>query len=275
MKRGMKEVYTHGHHASVVNSHAKRTAESCAAFLLRRNICQENSTRLLDVGCGPGTITAGLAKYCAKVDALDNAPEIVERARAEAERAHVADKVSVQAASVYELPFEDETFDVVYTHQVLQHLVDPVAALVEMRRVLKVGGVVAVREADYSSMLVFPEMAAVDMWRRVYRATCVSNKAQPDAGRYLRHWAMQAGFGESALDLDFSTVSYTTLEECREWGQSWQQRALHSAFSAQAQEYGHASKEELQRMSDDWAAWAEKPGACFYYVNGEILATKE
>eukprot|EP00512_Aurantiochytrium_limacinum_P003362 CAMPEP_0171501854 /NCGR_PEP_ID=MMETSP0958-20121227/9809_1 /TAXON_ID=87120 /ORGANISM="Aurantiochytrium limacinum, Strain ATCCMYA-1381" /LENGTH=280 /DNA_ID=CAMNT_0012036755 /DNA_START=227 /DNA_END=1069 /DNA_ORIENTATION=+ len=276
LKRVGKEVYTHGHHASVVASHAKRTAESCAGFLLNRGILDVQKTRLLDVGCGPGTITSGLAKYCAKIDALDNAPEIVTRAQEEAKKAGVASKVEVQAGSVYELPYQDETFDVVFAHQVLQHLMDPIAALKEMRRVLKRGGFVAVRESDYSSMLVYPPYAAIDKWRDVYRKTCRTNSAEPDAGRYLKHWAMQVGFDEHEdIELGFSTVPYTTPEECKEWGFSWQERALKSSFTTQAQEYGHATMDDLKEISDAWASWGQEPGACFYYVNGELLARKK
>ena len=70
-----------------------------------------------------------------------------------------------------------------YANQVLQHLSDPVAALVELRRVVKAGGLVAVRDADYSSMTGWP--SAMDAWRRIYRQTCRKNGAEPDAGRFL------------------------------------------------------------------------------------------
>ena len=54
--------YTHGHHESVVQNHARRRAEVDAWFLLPRLTA---GMRLLDAGCGPGTITVGLAKAVA------------------------------------------------------------------------------------------------------------------------------------------------------------------------------------------------------------------
>lgn len=270
----LKEVYTNGHEQSVVSSHAKRTAETCAAFLLEKEILDSEKTRLLDVGCGPGSISAGLAKYCARIDAIDYSSEVVELAQQTARDLRVENKLHVRAGSIYELPYEDGSFDVVYAHMVLQHLADPVGALQEMQRVLKPGGFVAVRESDFASMLSYPYNAGIDNWRTVHRLVCHSNKAQPDAGRYLKDWATQAGFKVDNIKISFSITSYTTPNQCKEWGTSWQQRVLHSSFAKQAQEYGHATLKDLQEMSDGWALWADQPGACFYFVNGELLACK-
>src|SRR5512140_847483 len=73
-------VYTHGHHESVLRSHRWRTAENSAAYLLPQ---LKPHMRILDVGCGPGTITAGLAGYVPRghVTGIDAAPDIVEQAR--------------------------------------------------------------------------------------------------------------------------------------------------------------------------------------------------
>ena len=95
---------------------------------------------LLDVGCGPGTITADLAGRLGEgtVMGIDLAEEVVEVAREQHPTSSGAD-LSFQVGDVYALEFADETFDMVYAHQVLQHLGRPVDALAEMRRVLKPG----------------------------------------------------------------------------------------------------------------------------------------
>lgn len=74
-------VYTHGHHESVLRSHTWRTAENSAAYLLGS---LRPHMRILDIGCGPGTITADLAERVPEghVTGVDRSPEIVERARA-------------------------------------------------------------------------------------------------------------------------------------------------------------------------------------------------
>ena len=86
-----------------------------------------------------------------------------------AEAQHLLDSrpisgVEFRAADVYELPFDDESFDVVHAHQLLQHLTDPVAALVEMRRVLRPGGVLAVRDSDYGGFVWAPADPLLDRW---------------------------------------------------------------------------------------------------------------
>mmetsp|Transcript_9162 Transcript_9162/g.16079 ORF Transcript_9162/g.16079 Transcript_9162/m.16079 type:complete len:277 (-) Transcript_9162:269-1099(-) len=269
----VRDVYTHGHHRSVVSQHAMRTVDNSAGFLLRANILDPATTKLLDVGCGPGSISAGFGPLCKEVIAVDAEASVLEDARKAVDSAGVSN-VHIQKASAYSLPFESGTFHVVYAHQVLQHLAEPVQAISEMRRVLKPGGLLAVRDADYSSMLVHPALAGINLWRDVYRATCKRNGAEPDAGRFLVKWMLDAGFERTQLDLDFSVVPYASSEACRSWGSAWEQRALKSAFSTQAVEYGLATRSDLEYISQSWAEWSKAPDACFYYCNGEILASK-
>jgi ubiquinone/menaquinone biosynthesis C-methylase UbiE len=106
--------------------------------------------RLLDVGCGPGTITLDLAARVAHgwTVGVDREAGVV----AEAQRllgSRPISGVEFKTADAYALEFYNESFDVVHAQQVLQHLTDPVAALVEMRRVLRRGGVLGVRDSDY------------------------------------------------------------------------------------------------------------------------------
>src|SRR6185437_4249304 len=131
---------------SVLRSHQRRTAEDSAAYLLPY---LKPGLSVLDVGCGPGTITADLAALVAPgpVTAVDQVADVLEVARAEVER-RTLPNVSFSTADVRNLEFPDGTFDVVHAHQVLQHVADPVAALREMRRVCAPGGIVAVRDAD-------------------------------------------------------------------------------------------------------------------------------
>ncbi len=269
----MVEAYTHGHHASVVAQHAKRTAEGCAAFVLQRGLLRADATRLIDVGCGPGSITRGLGKYCREVVGVDSSEGVVEVAR---QTVAGCDNVSVRTGSAYALPFRDGEFDGAFAHQVLQHLSDPVQALREMRRVVRPGGFVAVRDADYASMLTYPVLPGIERWRHVYRATCVANGAQPDAGRYLRPWMRAAGFADAQLAVSFCAVQYATPQECREWGLSWKDRALKSDFAMHAVQHGLSTWAELECVSQAWQQFAdeaETTGASFYYVNGECVAS--
>src|SRR4051794_23454404 len=131
------DTYTHGHADSVLQSHRWRTVENSAAYLaphLRPGL------GVLDVGCGPGTITVDLAERVApgRVVGLDVSADPLDEARALAAGRGV--QVPFEVGDVYALGAPDDSFDVVHAHQVLQHLTDPVAALREMARVCRPGG---------------------------------------------------------------------------------------------------------------------------------------
>ena len=130
--------YTHGHHESVLRSHTWRTAENSSAYLLPH---LRPGQRLLDVGCGPGTITADLALMVAPGEAvgIDAAADVVAQAQEHA-RGLGVENLRFEVADLFALGFPDASFDVIHLHQVLQHLEDPVAALVELRRVLDPDG---------------------------------------------------------------------------------------------------------------------------------------
>lgn len=268
---GRVDRYTHGHHKSVVLQHAARTAENSAAFLLPE---LRVGQRLLDVGCGPGSITRGFAQRLGDsghVTAVDTSQEVLQQAELATKD---LGNVTVQQASTYELPFDDASFDIAYAHQVLQHLSDPVRALQEMSRVVRPGGLVAVREADYASMLGNPELPGIDLWRSVYRATCRRNGAEPDAGRHLVKWARAAGFQLESLRYTNSVVCYGPSDQDfrRKWGLAWAERSRVS-FGKQAVEYGLASPDDLERMAEAWLQFADNDESVFFYVNGEVLAT--
>ncbi len=147
--------YTHGHAESVLRSHRARTAANSAAYLLPR---LRPTDRLLDVGSGPGTITADLARLVAEVVAVEVSEDAAALTRSELERQRVTNAV-VRVADVHALDLADDSFDVVHAHQVLQHVADPVAALREMARVTRPGGVVGVRDSDYAAFAWYPAPA--------------------------------------------------------------------------------------------------------------------
>ncbi len=126
-----------------------RTAREWAGFLIHY---LKPGMRLLDCGSGPGSITVGLAEVVApgEVVGIDLEPGQVARARALAERAGVSN-VRFEVGSVYELPFPDASFDAAFEANLLEHVREPLRALREMRRVLRPGGVIGVRDPDNST----------------------------------------------------------------------------------------------------------------------------
>ena len=265
----MTNVYTHGHHESVLRSHRWRTAENSAGYLLP---LLTSGMRLLDVGCGPGTITMDLADLvgpAGRVTALERTEEALSLARDEARRRHTGN-VEFAVGNVQGLDIADESYDVVHAHQVLQHVDDPVRALHEMRRVCRPGGVVAVRESDYAGFTWFPQLPELDRWLDVYRRVARSNDAEPDAGRRLLSWARTAGFTD--VTAGSSTWCYATAEDRTWWGGLWADRMTQSDLGRQAVDRDLATAEDLSAIAAGWRRWAEADDGWFSVLHGEVIA---
>ncbi len=263
--------YTHGHHDSVLRSHRWRTAQNSAAFLLAY---LTPGVSLLDVGCGPGTITADLARRVepGSVVGIDRAPSVIaEAATAFAPPSHP--NLRFATGDVYGLEFEDGSFDVVFAHQVLQHLTDPVAALREMGRVLKPGGLLAVRDADYGAFTWFPADSVLDEWLRLYHRVARANRAEADGGRHLPSWVSRAAFTD--LTVSSSTWTYATAEERSWWGGLWADRMEQSDLARQAVEYGFATASQLGAYAAAFRRWALATDGVFLVPNVEVLARRD
>jgi ubiquinone/menaquinone biosynthesis C-methylase UbiE len=260
--------YTHGHAESVLRSHRWRTAENSAAYLLPR---LRPGMRLLDVGAGPGTITADLAGLVApgRVTALEATEEALALSRAELGRRGIEAEFVVGDVHALDLP--DDSFDVVHAHQVLQHVADPVQALREMRRVCRPGGLVAVRDSDYRAFAWYPELAALDRWMELYQAAARANGGEPDAGRRLQAWARAAGFEQ--VTAGASTWCFADPADRAYWGGMWADRILTSALADQLLAEGRATRAELESISAAWATWTDDPDGWIAVLHGEILAT--
>ncbi|MCU4182834.1 methyltransferase domain-containing protein [Acidiferrimicrobium sp. IK] len=262
-----RAVYTHGHHESVLRSHRWRSAANSAAYLLPH---LRPGLRVLDIGAGPGTITADLASAVApgQVTAVETSEEVLDLARAEAARRGTGG-IEFLVGDVHQLDVPDDSFDVVHAHQVLQHVGDPVQALREMRRVCAPGGIVAARDSDYAAFTWFPDIPELDEWLALYRDAALANGGQPDAGRRLLAWARQAGFG--SVTASSSTWCFATPEDRAYWGGMWARRILASDLATQLVERAAATQADLQRISAAWLRWAEHPDGWFSILHGEIL----
>ena len=258
------DTYSHGHHESVLRSHRWRTAENSAAFLLPH---LHAGLSLLDVGCGPGNITADLAGRVGggRVVGLDLSAEVVAAATADHERPNLTFAVG----DVYALDHPDDSFDVVYAHQVLQHLSDPVAALREMRRVVAPGGLVAARDSDYGAFVWSPDDDRLTRWMALYHELTTHNRADADAGRHLHVYARAAGFTD--VTVSSSNWTFQTAEERAWWGGLWADRIRQSDFARQVLEYGLSNEAELQDIADGFQRWARDPDGLFIVPHGEVL----
>jgi SAM-dependent methyltransferase len=266
------DVYTHGHHESVLRSHRWRTAENSAAYLLPH---LRPGLDLLDVGCGPGTLTVDLATRVAPggdVLGIDVADDVVAAAEQEA-RARGVDNVRFAPGDFRALGLGPGSFDVVHAHQVLQHLREPVEALEEMARLARPdGGLVAARDSDYGAFRWAPDDEGLARWLEVYTAVTRRNGADATAGRRLLGWAHAAGLDD--VTYTSSTWTYATPDERAWWSDLWAERTVSSSFGEQAVAYGIATTDELARIAAAWRRWAEDPDAVFVVVHGEIVARR-
>lgn len=259
--------YTHGHAESVLRSHRWRTADNSAAYLLPHLTPGQT---LLDVGAGPGTITADLAERVApgRVTALEATTAALDLSRAElGARGIEADFV---VGDVHALDLPDDSFDVVHAHQVLQHVTDPVQALREMRRVCKPGGVVAARDSDYAGFVWYPALPALDRWMELYQQTTRDNRGEANAGRKLLSWAHAAGFTD--VTSSAAVWCFASPEDRDYWGGMWADRILGSAFATQLLDEGRATQQDLEEISAAFRTWTADPDAWFTVLHGEIVA---
>jgi ubiquinone/menaquinone biosynthesis C-methylase UbiE len=230
--------------------------------------------RLLDVGCGPGTITIDLAARVAPgaVLGIDRERRVITEAR-RLLPANSSANVKFTTDDVYSLDLDDQTFDVVHAHQVLQHLANPVAALLEMRRVLRPGGILAVRDSDYGGFIWAPSDRLLDRWMDLYHDVCRQNGADADAGRYLPGWVRTADFTE--IEPSSSTWTFADARDRAWWGELWAERVLESSFAEQAVEYGLSTREELSSISRSWRRWAEQEDGFFVVLHAQLIARRQ
>ncbi|MEX0151494.1 methyltransferase domain-containing protein [Microbacterium sp. LMI1-1-1.1] len=258
--------YAHGHHESVLRSHAARTVADSAAYLVSSLY---PGASILDVGAGPGTITVDLADrvFPGRVVGVDAASDVVEVARAA-----VAGRTNVEfrVGDAYALDLPDASVDIVHAHQTLQHLARPVDALREFGRVAGPDGLVAVRDVDYGGVIWHPQIPALDEWIETYHGVHRGSSGEPDAGRRLKAWAREAGF--TRIDGSASVWVFDTPDKRAWWGGMWADRVLASAFADHARALGLADDALLRRISGAWREWAAHPDGWILLPHGEVLA---
>jgi SAM-dependent methyltransferase len=250
----------------VLQVHRGRTVDNSAAHLAPH---LRPGQDVLDVGCGPGAITVDLAARVApgRVVGLDVSPAPLEEARALADRRGV--QVTFTVGDVHAIDAAAGSFDVVHAHQVLQYLPDPIGCLREMARVCRPGGLIALREADYGSMVWHPPDRWLDRWLEVYAGIVRANGGEPDAGRALVSWAHAAGLRE--VTASSSTWCFATPAEREGWAATWIGRVTSPPFTEHAAAHGLAGPAELTGIADAWRRWARADDGWFAMLHGELV----
>ena len=259
----MKTEYTYlpGYSQNATEFMAARTAQSHAAFLfpsLRPGV------RVLDCGCGPGTITLGLARLVdpGEVVGLDQEISQIEIARKSS--AAMGLNVRFEAGSIYRLPFPDCSFDVVFSHALFEHLHDPLAALAELHRVLRTGGLVALRSPDWGGFLVFPESSLVRAALEYYQALQVEAGGDTRVGRKFKRLLAQGGFSE--LRFSASYECYDSLDRIAEY--------VARRIDLSSTNKPLAERQRIEAYATEMRRWAHSEDGVFAQSWCEIIGKK-
>jgi SAM-dependent methyltransferase len=220
---------------------ARRAAKAHAAFLLPH---LRDSDRVLDCGCGPGSVTCDLARLVASghVIGIDQEASQIERARTEAARRGLTN-ATFEVGSIYKLPFQDSSFEVVFAHAVFEYLSALAEALAEVRRILVPGGLVALRSPDLGGFIVAPDTPGLQSAIHRYTEIQIANGGDIYVGRKLPGLLRAAGFTSS---------SFSATHEC------YQPPDLIGEYLALRMEASAAFLE-----ADAFRVWGRRPDAIF------------
>lgn len=186
------ERYTLGYDASALAFVSRRTLQSHGSFFIEH---LNEGMQVLDVGCGPGSITAGIAQCIGggSVTGVDlSASQVALAEQTCAQRGLT--NARFRTASAYELPFADASFDALFSHALIEHLGEPLRAMREFFRVLRPGGVMGVVTPDWGGFLVGPLSPPVQDAIDAFKALQIANGGDVNVGHKLSTYAVDAGF---------------------------------------------------------------------------------
>jgi ubiquinone/menaquinone biosynthesis C-methylase UbiE len=235
----------------------ERSARDYADFLLPH---LGDGSLVLDVGCGQGTITLGLAGTAGHVVGVDLSEEEFAHARHYAAE-HGIGNVEFRVSSVDALDFPADHFDGCLCHSVLETLDRPLDALIEIKRTLQPGGVIGVACVEYGGLvLAGPEEELLSRFYAIREQVWQLEKvADPYRGRRLRGLLVSAGFDR--VEATSKYFSYGTEEAVESFGRARAEDCSDRWYSASAQKYGLATASDLEAMSRAWLAWSRSPEA--------------
>jgi ubiquinone/menaquinone biosynthesis C-methylase UbiE len=263
----MPENYTPGYSTNATQFMMHRTAEFHGAFFMPY---LRPGMKLLDCGCGPGTITLGLAQtiFPGTVTAIDQEASQICIARENAAKQAI-DNVDFIEASVYTLPFPDNSFDAVFSHALFEHLQQPLQALRELWRVLKPGGEAGIRSPDWGGFLIAPSTPELEQALSYYKFLQQHNGGNVYVGRELRALLRQAGF--THIKVSASYQCYEPLSLATEY---LALRIEASQKVEQAVSKGWADVQSITMMSRALREWSQHPDGFFAQSWCEVVGQK-
>jgi ubiquinone/menaquinone biosynthesis C-methylase UbiE len=242
-----------------------RTAAKEGAFFLPY---LHSGMRVLDVGCGPGSITLGLAEAVAPGEVVGVDFQASQVAQAQAlSAARGVMNTRFEVADVYRLSFPDGSFDAVFAHAVLMHLREPVQALAEMRRVLRPGGIAGVRDSDWGGRIHAPTTPLLEQWYALTVRIRQRNGGDPFMGRRHRRLLLEAGFVRAEASV--SVWSAGAPEETRQCASFL--KAQLQGFASTALAEGWMEQPTVEAVGAEIDAWAGRLDALYVEMMCEAL----
>ena len=262
--------YTMGYSEEFRQLLDRRSADTHAKYLLPH---LTPGHRVLDFGCGPGTISVGLARTVepGELHGIDVEESQIGLARAAAE-AGGHRNATFHVGNVTDLPFEDDFFDAAHCHAVLMHVPDTEATLAEVKRVLKPGGIVGAREMFVGASFLEPGGEAVDGAWTAFARLLAANGGHPQMGRELKSTFLDAGFSDVRTGASFDFFgSAADVAFLRAFIDDW---FYSPAVIEAATKYGLATREQFEEWRGGLDVWQSDPGACGAFAFGEVVASK-
>ena len=262
--------YTMGYSQEFRQLLDRRSAATHAAYLLPH---LRAGMKLLDFGCGPGTVSVGLAELIepGELHGIDMEDSQIELARSAAkDGGH--NNMAFHLGNVTDLPFEDDTFDVAHCHAVLMQIPDTRAALAEVKRVLKPGGIIAGREANIASSYLEPQPPQITGAWSVFSSLVRGNGGHPDFGKELKVALLEAGFSDIQVSASFDSFSSAAdVEFLHGFISEW---FFSPAVVAALLHFGLATQDNLDEWKQLLDQWKVNPGASGAIAFGEAMAVK-
>ena len=266
------DFYTFGYSPAAIATLETRTAEKHAKFLLSELTPE---MKVLDIGCGPGAITVGLAQAVAKghVVGIDIEPSQIEIGTLKAKQLGLKN-CEFRVASVFDLPFDDEYFDVVFGHTILMQFREIQPVLQEIYRVLKPGGLIGFREIDMGACLAYPDNSAQARVMGALRESVQRNGGFPDVGRYMPALYTEAGFDMISASAVYDPQAQGDLSE-RASKYQWLRDIWNEAeFVPKAIADGWLSPEDSAAISEDLLSEAEDQTVFYASTFCEVIGKK-
>lgn len=235
---------------------ANRSASMYADFFMPY---LDADIHVLDLGCGDGAISVGLAAVAGRVTAIDVSSEAFAEASEHA-NAHGLENVTFAVGDAVRLGYGEATFDACFCHSMLEAVPVPADVLSEAWRVLKPGGRIGVASTEYGGLILAgPEVELLRRSNSIREALWLRWGSDPFLGRELRRLLGEVGFDE--IEAATKVFSYGTAALVREFGAGRAEECRDAEYVAEAVEAGLATADELASMAEAWSSWGESPAS--------------